>query len=93
MSGVGITYIWASNGFPSFVRLEGKRGDCETYYPLQLCRIVTAWKDSDFVDDVNYKCSECGGYIPVYERNPDDYFEIISAANYCPNCGAKVVDE
>lgn len=41
MSGVGITYLWTSREFPPFIRLEGKRGDYETYYPSQLCRTET----------------------------------------------------
>lgn len=59
---------------------------------VETCHIVTTWCDSDYLNDVNYRCSECGGLIVVDERNPDDYFEIISHANYCCNCGAKVVD-
>lgn len=56
------------------------------------CRILPKPSDSDFVNDWHYLCSECGCEIPVYERNPDDYRVIIEHANYCPNCGAKVVE-
>ena len=51
MSGVGITYLWASNEFPSFVRLEGKRGDYEVYVPERTCENLS---------NTNYfHCSEC----------------------------------
>ncbi len=56
------------------------------------CRIVKTWSDSDYINDWNYRCSECRGFIPVNERDPETG-DVISAANYCPNCGAKVVGE
>ena len=56
------------------------------------CSIVKTWSDSDYVDDWRYRCSECGCNIPVNERDPETG-DVISAANYCPNCGAKVVSE
>lgn len=56
------------------------------------CHIVATWKDSDFVNDWNYKCSECGCFIPVDERDIKTG-EVFRAANYCPTCGAKVVKE
>lgn len=53
MSGVGITYLWISREFPSFVRLEGKRGDYEVYTPERTCHTV---------EDIGLlHCSECGG--------------------------------
>lgn len=55
------------------------------------CRIVKTWSDSDYIDDWNYRCSECRGFIPINERDQETG-DVISAANYCPNCGAKVVD-
>lgn len=56
------------------------------------CRILKTWSDSDFVQDWNYKCSECGAFVPVYERDIATG-DVSSAANYCPNCGAKVVEQ
>lgn len=53
------------------------------------CSIVKTWSDSDYVDDWRYRCSECGGFIPVNERDPDTG-DVINAANYCPNCGKAV---
>ena len=92
MSGVGITYLWISKEFPPFVRLEGKRGDYEVYTPERTCCIVKTPSDSDFSDDWRYRCSECGCNIPVNERDPKTG-DVINAANFCPNCGAKVVGE
>lgn len=54
------------------------------------CSIVKTWSDSDYVDGWRYRCSECGGFIPVDERDPETG-DVISAANFCPNCGRKVV--
>lgn len=56
------------------------------------CHIVKKWSDSDFVDGWRYRCSECMCFIPVNERDPETG-DVISAANYCPNCGARVVSE
>lgn len=56
------------------------------------CHIIKQWRDSDYVKDWRYLCSECGGFIPVDERDPETG-DVISAANYCPDCGAKVVEE
>ena len=70
MRGVGITYLWASKEFPSFVRLEGKRGDYEVYVPERTCHVA-----------MFQTCSECGAQLDgIY-------------GNYCPNCGAKVVEQ
>lgn len=54
------------------------------------CHIVKTWSDSDFVDGWRYRCSECMCFIPVNERDPETG-AVISSANYCPNCGAKVM--
>lgn len=54
------------------------------------CRIIKTWSDSDYVDGWRYRCSECSCFIPVNERDFETG-DVISAANYCPNCGAKVV--
>jgi len=69
----------------------------ETLYAKELaelgsgtCSIVKTWSDSDYVDDWRYRCSECGCNIPVNERDPETG-DVINAANYCPNCGRKVV--
>ena len=65
-------------------------GEPVTYMPTRTCHIVKTWSDSDYVDDWRYRCSECRCFIPVNERDTETG-DVISAANYCPNCGAKVV--
>ena len=55
------------------------------------CHIIKTWSDSDYVDGWRYRCSECSCFIPVNELDQETG-DVISAANYCPNCGAKVVD-
>lgn len=54
------------------------------------CHIVKTWSDSDYVDGWRYRCSECMCFIPVIERDPETG-DVISAANFCPNCGRRVV--
>ena len=79
-----------------------KAGYCETEEEAiakwntrteRTCFIFPKPSDSDFVNDWHYLCSECGCEIDVYERNPNDSRVIISHARYCPNCGARVVEE
>ena len=82
MSGVGITYLWLSKEFPPFIRLEGKRGDYETYVPERTCSIEHAKGGAMY--DV-WRCSACG-----YEYAESVADESI-VQNYCPNCGAKAV--
>lgn len=55
------------------------------------CHIVKTWSDSDYVDGWRYRCSECMCFISVNECDPETG-DVISAANYCPNCGWEVVD-
>ncbi|HJF65684.1 MAG TPA: Lar family restriction alleviation protein [Slackia equolifaciens] len=45
------------------------------------CRMELRWTDGE--DGECYECSECG----------DIAFTHCDAPEYCPNCGAKVVDE
>ena len=57
----------------------------------EMCHIVKTWSDSDYDEDWRYRCSECGCPIPVDERDPETG-DVFSAANYCPNCGRRVVE-
>ena len=87
MSGVGITYLWPNKKFPPFIRLEGKRGDYGVYTPERTCRFID---DSD--GEFPPKCSACGYEPSIYECSwlGDGGYEF--EGNYCPNCGAKVVE-
>ena len=59
----------------------GKLVDCKTDRPT--CKNL-ATKPTD-----ELLCSECGEHVDIaYMENADDYH-----ARYCPNCGARVVDE
>lgn len=62
----------------------------ETLSEQGTCHIIKRLSDSDFIDDWKYLCSECGCFIPVNERD-EDTGDVISAANYCPNCGRRCV--
>lgn len=55
----------------------------------EMCHIVKTWSDSDYDEGWRYRCSECGCSIPVDERDPETG-DVISVANYCPNCGRQV---
>lgn len=65
------------------------------------CHIVTTRRSfSQTQDKISKKCSECGHVFGETEIRPllpgfGDMIEIgsVDIPNYCPNCGAKVVDE
>lgn len=86
MSGVGITYLWASKEFPPFVRLEGRRGDYEVYTPERTCKVESCCAYTyDFSPEIYYEFEmQCGGSFDWNDEEPP---------NYCPNCGAKVVND
>lgn len=77
---------------PELVVTNGNGSIEQVYVPYRTCHIVKTWSDSDFVDGWRYRCSECMCFIPVNERDPETG-DVISAANYCPNCGRKVVED
>lgn len=84
MSGVGITYLWPSKEFPTFIRLEGIRGDYEIYTPERTCfGLEPNWPkvpdELPGTDCPAWQCSEC-----------NELFE--KGANYCSRCGAKVIN-
>ena len=80
MSGVGITYLWITKEFPSFVRLEGKRGDYEVYTPERTCRVESKiFIEGEYVPSPYYEYEmECGGQFRWDEVEPP---------TYCPECG------
>lgn len=75
----GVTFLWALNGWPDFIKLEGKRGDYETYYPAETC------------EDVGHYCFTCSkcGWTANEPRHAFGGFW----PKFCPECGAKVVGE
>ncbi len=84
----------ADEGINGFIQLHlwctTPRQAIEATLGCGTCHIVKTWSDSDYVDGWRYRCSECMCFIPVIERDPETG-DVISAANFCPNCGRKVV--
>ena len=57
------------------------------------CRIVGEWESFTQTQDLRFpSCSECGYNFGREERLGDFIRERCEIPNYCPNCGAKVVD-
>lgn len=68
---------------PERIRVEGRGGAVEYVPDAGTCRNL-AIKPAD-----ELLCSRCGEHVDIaYMESADDY-----RASYCPNCGAKVVDE
>ena len=38
----------------------------------------------------SYKCSECGEFASYFVGGSEDWWDLVKA-NYCPNCGARMV--
>lgn len=57
---------------------------------VQTCRVEMRQSDSDYTDEPHYVCSECGGFIPVNERDPETKAPL-NTSKFCPNCGRAVV--
>lgn len=67
-------------------------GEFVPYVRERTCRIVKTWSDSDYVNGWRYRCSECSCPVTVNEIEPETG-DVISASNYCSNCGARVISE
>ena len=66
-------------------------GEPQTYVPLRTCENESEWNEVD-----GFVCSVCGirleGWSKIVEDEEQEfYYEY--AFKYCPNCGAKVVEE
>ncbi len=59
------------------------------YVPELTCQIVKTWADSDYNEGWRYTCSECGYPVEVGECDPETG-DVISAANFCWHCGARI---
>lgn len=56
---------------------------------VKCCTVKIRQSDSDYTDEPHYHCSECGGFIPVDEIDPETKMPL-KAAKFCPNCGRTV---
>lgn len=71
---------------PWIVQVFSDDGQEQDYFPERTCHMIYRGTFKPHHDFHRIECSECGGlffqtkgYLPV--------------AHYCPNCGAKVVEE
>ena len=52
----------------------------------------TCYNDSLKRGEGVFVCSECGAYLDIADMNEED-MDVFYEPFFCPNCGAKVVDE
>ena len=74
------------------VQYENGESEVLRFVPERTCHIVKTWTDSDYAEHWRYSCSECGYPIEVGERDIATG-DPVSHANFCWNCGRRVVDE
>lgn len=80
----GTVFVWTHKDWPEFIVLEGRRGDRQTYAQERTCTNA-----SYRLDESRFHCSECG--FGCWVKDVADGRDKLP--NFCPNCGAKVVDE
>lgn len=84
---------WRRNERPEYVDVWHEfSSETQRYVPEKTCRNVSEWNNPDLFD---FKCSECGAEVCSDEmgKSPLVVDECEEHPRYCPNCGAKVVDE
>lgn len=70
------------------IRITDHEGNARTFVPEQTCHMSL---ERDTHDRMTLTCDECGEYIPRDEIESKTGY--ISVWYFCPNCGARVVDE
>ena len=71
-----------------YVEIDGVR-----YVPERTCEVVGEWEKFSQTQDLRWpSCSECGYIFGREERLGEYVCERCEIPNYCPDCGAKVVD-
>lgn len=80
------TWDWANDmhiGYtPERIRVEGRGGAAEYVPDRGTCSLTETGHEYE----VSYRCSACKQVVWIdFRGNPKP--------NYCPNCGAEVVDE
>lgn len=63
------------------IEVNGKR-----YAPERTC-----WNDSLKKGKGVFFCSACGVHLDITDMEEDD-LDVFYKPNYCPNCGAKVIE-
>ena len=80
---------WDLNEWPEHVDVaHAGKVDHKRYVPERTCRNVYEERVHPMDQcDNGFMCSECGNVVQDYE-----HYAITGVFNYCPNCGAKVVE-
>ena len=59
--------------------------------PERTCKLAKVHEWNDEWEPFGYECESCGEGLPSYYGS--DRFGMVITPNYCPNCGAKVVEK
>lgn len=81
---------WRRGEWPEYVTVshDGMREPGRRYVPERTCRDVGGLD--------KFVCSECGASLYMLGMYDDPTYwvdDVAAVLEYCPNCGAKVVDE
>ena len=91
MSFTNLTLQCWDGEWPEFIEVSHDgTGDLMRYVPERTCEFFYDKKMAE------YACSACGERVSG--SNPDDEYEVsplavLESFEYCPNCGARVIEE
>lgn len=91
---------WPEDEWPEYVEVDhvGGRGhEVVRYVPERTCRVADREHGISWTQTlVTRMCSECGHEFGCEQRRDlpvPTVLDKVNVPNYCPNCGARVVDE
>ena len=79
---------WGSHAYDKLVAAWNRHAE-------RMCKSVSPYGFNDRSNAFNFKCSECGAFVDSDDMgySPLVVDEECEPLRFCPNCGAKVVDE
>ena len=90
---------WRRDEWPEYVTVshDGMREPGRRYVPERTCRVADREHGISWTQTlVTRMCSECGHEFGCEQRRDlpvPTVLDKVNVPNYCPNCGARVVDE
>ena len=81
---------WRRGEWPEYVTVshEGMREPGRRYVPERTCRnVYKETRHEMYQCDNGFECSECGDVVEDFE-----HYKVTGTFNFCPNCGARVVE-
>ena len=86
--GVDVIQLVRNKTMPKVIKVKNMDGVVRRYIPERTCRMERSFTEPSTLDHMQeFMCSVCGEYAFLQVLDERDRL------NYCPNCGAKVVEQ